>query len=57
MTPQLISPYGGKLVNLLVSADEREALIARSNQLPSFKISPRALWARRIMRMCCTTCA
>ena len=43
MTPQLISPYGGKLVNLLVSSDEREALVARSNQLPSFKISPRAL--------------
>ena len=43
MTPQLISPYGGKLVNLLVSGDEREALVARSNQLPSFKISPRAL--------------
>jgi sulfate adenylyltransferase len=43
MTPQLISPYGGKLVNLLVSGEEREALIDRSNQLPSFKISPRAL--------------
>jgi sulfate adenylyltransferase len=43
MTPQLISPYGGKLVNLLVSGEQRDALIARSNQLPSFKISPRAL--------------
>jgi sulfate adenylyltransferase len=43
MTPQLISPYGGKLINLLVSSDERAALVARSNQLPSFKISPRAL--------------
>jgi sulfate adenylyltransferase len=43
MTNQLISPYGGKLVNLLVSGEEREHLIARSNTLPSFKISPRAL--------------
>jgi sulfate adenylyltransferase len=43
MTAQLISPYGGNLVNLLVKDDERETLIARSNQLPSFKISPRAL--------------
>jgi sulfate adenylyltransferase len=43
MTIQLISPYGGKLVNLMVSEDERDAMIARSNKLPSFKISPRAL--------------
>jgi sulfate adenylyltransferase len=43
MTTQLISPYGGKLVNLLVSGEERDALITRSNQLPSFKISARAL--------------
>jgi sulfate adenylyltransferase len=43
MTTQLISPYGGKLVNLLVSGEERDALIIRSNQLPSFKISPRSL--------------
>ncbi len=43
MTTQLISPYGGKLVNLLIEGDERAELIARSNQLPSFKISPRAL--------------
>ena len=43
MTSQLISPYGGKLVNLLVSGEERERLVTRSNTLPSFKISPRAL--------------
>jgi sulfate adenylyltransferase len=43
MTPQLIAPYGGKLVNLLVSGKQRQDLIIRSNQLPSFKISPRAL--------------
>jgi sulfate adenylyltransferase len=43
MTNPLISPYGGKLINLLVSAEERDTLIERSNHLPSFKISPRAL--------------
>ncbi len=43
MTTELISPYGGKLVNLMISEEEREGLISRSNKLPSFKISPRAL--------------
>jgi len=43
MTPHLITPYGGKLVNLLIDGEPRQALIARPNQLPSFKISPRAL--------------
>ncbi len=43
MPTQLISPYGGKLVTLVVDDEERAELIARSNQLPSFKISPRAL--------------
>jgi sulfate adenylyltransferase len=40
---QLISPYGGKLVNLLVSGEEREELLARSSHLPSVQISARAL--------------
>jgi sulfate adenylyltransferase len=48
---KLISPYGGKghgdkdhrLVNLLVTGNEREALIARAMKLPSIKISMRAL--------------
>ena len=39
----LISPYGGKLVNLLVEGEEREELLERSNHLPSIQISPRAL--------------
>lgn len=39
----LITPYGGKLVNLLVSGEERQELIARSTRLPSVKISARAM--------------
>jgi sulfate adenylyltransferase len=40
---KLISPYGGKLVNLVVIGNEREALIDRAMKLPSIKISMRAL--------------
>ncbi len=39
----LISPYGGKLVNLLVAGKERDELIARVPTLPSIKINQRAL--------------
>lgn len=39
----LIAPYGGKLVNLVVTGAEREELLARAAQLPSIKISMRAL--------------
>jgi sulfate adenylyltransferase len=39
----LISPYGGKLVDLVVSGEERQELLARSTRLPSVQISPRAL--------------
>ncbi|HEY3312383.1 MAG TPA: bifunctional sulfate adenylyltransferase/adenylylsulfate kinase [Anaerolineales bacterium] len=39
----LISPYGGKLVNLVAAGAEREALIARASKLPSIKISMRNL--------------
>ncbi len=39
----LISPYGGELVNLVVTGEEREALIARAAKLPSIKISMRNL--------------
>ncbi len=39
----LITPYGGKLVNLLVEGEEREELLARSSRLPSVQISARAL--------------
>jgi sulfate adenylyltransferase len=39
----LVTPYGGNLVNLMVSADERQELLERSNRLPSVKISARSL--------------
>jgi sulfate adenylyltransferase len=39
----LIPPYGGKLVNLVVEGDERLALIEKASYLPSIKISPRNL--------------
>lgn len=39
----LISPYGGKLVNLVATGEEREALIARATKLPSLKITMRNL--------------
>src|SRR3990170_399871 len=40
---KLITPYGGKLVNLLVEGEEREELLARSSRLPSMQISARSL--------------
>lgn len=40
---KLIPPYGGKLVNLVVTEEDREALIARALKMPSIKISMRAL--------------
>jgi len=39
----LISPYGGKLVNLVVTGAERDGLLARAAKLPSIKISMRNL--------------
>jgi sulfate adenylyltransferase len=39
----LISPYGGKLIDLMVTGEEREELIERSKRLPSVQISARAL--------------
>lgn len=39
----LIPPYGGKLVNLVVEGEERKALIEKAGHLPSIKISPRNL--------------
>ncbi|MGD8455355.1 MAG: bifunctional sulfate adenylyltransferase/adenylylsulfate kinase [Anaerolineales bacterium] len=40
---KIIAPYGGKLVDLVVTGKERDALIKEANQLPSIKISQRAL--------------
>lgn len=39
----LILPYGGKLVNLLITGKERDELISRLPELPSIKINQRAL--------------
>jgi len=39
----LIAPYGGKLVNLVVEGKEREELLARAAKLPSIKITTRNL--------------
>jgi sulfate adenylyltransferase len=42
-TSKLIAPYGGELVNLIVTGEEREELLERSTALKSIKISQRAL--------------
>src|SRR5512144_2595204 len=39
----LIAPYGGKLVNLVVDAGERERLLSRAPELSSIKITMRNL--------------
>lgn len=40
---KLIPPYGGKLVNLVVTGKEREELLTHAGQLPSIKITTRNL--------------
>ena len=40
---KIITPYGGKLVNLVVSEKERESLLAELNQYPSLQLTDRAL--------------
>ena len=42
-TAKLITPYGGKLVNLVVEGKEREELLARAPKLSSIKITMRNL--------------
>jgi len=39
----LVPPYGGKLIDLVVKGDEREELLEKSSRLPSMQISQRAL--------------
>lgn len=39
----LIQPYGGKLVNLLVTGEERKELLEESKHLPTVQISQRSL--------------
>jgi sulfate adenylyltransferase len=40
---KLISPYGGKLVNLVATGAERDELLSRAAKLPSIKITMRNL--------------
>jgi sulfate adenylyltransferase len=40
---KIIGPYGGNLVNLMVTGEEREQLIAESSLYPSVKISQRSV--------------
>ena len=40
---KLITPYGGKLVDLMVTGEEREGLLAAANRYPSLQISDRNL--------------
>ncbi|MDP6369681.1 MAG: adenylyltransferase, partial [Planctomycetota bacterium] len=40
--PVLISPYGGKLVDLVVTGEERKELLERATQLPSIQLSQRS---------------
>ena len=41
--PELIHPYGGELVNLLVKDEERDDLIEYAGRLPSLQLSHRSL--------------
>lgn len=39
----LITPYGGKLINLIVEGEEHTELVEHANTLPSIQLSPRSL--------------
>jgi sulfate adenylyltransferase len=43
-TAELIPPYGGRLVNLLAEAEEREELARRAGEGPSLQLPPRILF-------------
>ncbi len=42
-TTSVISPYGGKLINLIVKKEQRSKLIREANKLNSIQLSPRSL--------------
>ncbi len=42
-TTDLISPYGGRLTNLIVDPEEAEALKAKAGRLPSIQLSERSM--------------
>jgi sulfate adenylyltransferase len=47
--PKLLAPYGGKLVDLVLTGEDREQLLRRAPQLPSIKISMRNLCDLELM--------
>ena len=48
-TVELIPPYGGKLVNLLMPEAEQAGVIAYANRLPSVRLSERAICDLELM--------
>ena len=48
-SPRLISPYGGRLVNLLTEGEERRKLLQRAKGLPSVQISIRSVCDLELM--------
>src|ERR1700690_3174512 len=46
---QLISPYGGKLVDLMTAGDERHELLERAKGLSSVQISTRSVCDLELM--------
>lgn len=40
---KIISPYGNKLINLMIEGEARQELLARSSRLPSVQISARSM--------------
>ncbi len=46
-----ITPYGGSLINLVASDEERPELIERARQLPSLQLSARALCDLELLAM------
>ncbi len=51
MTSHLIAPYGGSLVNLMVGADEQEALKQESQEWPSWDLTSRQIYDLELL-MC-----
>jgi sulfate adenylyltransferase len=45
----LISPYGGRLIDLLVGDEERESLTARARMLPRLQLTPRNICDLELM--------
>jgi ATP sulfurylase len=48
----LIAPYGGKLVNLVVEGEERARLVEHANTLPSIQLTARSLCDIELLKTC-----